>query len=629
MSELQETLEWTSRTDISDIQTSLEEARFAPIVAVGSGGSLSAAHHLARLQRIFHNHLSVAMTPYQFRQEPATHGAHCWVFSASGSNVDAVASVLAATRAEAPAVNAITMRRRSALSRLASEDPAIRLHFLDAPSKKDGFLATNSLLAFCAVLTRTYLEMSGRSSEWEEALSQLRKSIEGESQAVWRDAALNVAGLEHLVVLHDWGTTLGAFDLESKLTEAGIIGVQLADYRHFAHGRHHWLDKNSASTGVLAFTSGADPSLARRTLKLIPSGIPTARIDVSGRQETSQLSSLLATFHVTETLGGARGIDPGRPGVPEFGRKLYSLTLGKHDARPRAQVSIDRKVAEQSNLKDPSLREALKEEVSAAHFRFEEKLGETSFGGIVFDYDGTIVDTRDRSHPPRKDLMDEIVRLLRSGIHIGIATGRGRSVGVDLRSVIPKELWPSVLIGYYNGSVLRELADTDPLHSSQEPSSQLATIYEAIRQQGGGLKFTLRPSQLTVEGAGVLSEERLWERVRAAVDELDLPFLRVLRSSHSIDVLDGNTSKLNVVEGLAPRAKGSSILRIGDRGRWPGNDYELLASCLGLSVDQISPDLERCWNISPEGIRGSRATLYYLRSVTVRNELGRFGVGEK
>ena len=42
----------------------------------------------------------------------------------------------------------------------------------------------------------------------------------------------------------------------------------------------------------------------------------------------------------------------------------------------------------------------------------------------------------------------------------------------------------------------------------------------------------------------------------------------------------------------------SSVLAVGDRGGIDGNDFGLLARCpLSLSVDQVSADLTRCWNL--------------------------------
>jgi fructoselysine-6-P-deglycase FrlB-like protein len=622
MAELGATLDWVAQADLSAILASLERARYEPFITVGSGGSLSAAYHLARLQTRFHRRLSAAMTPYEFRAGPIPEGAHCWIFSAGGSNVDVIAAVTAANRAEPAGVNAVTMRRRSALSRLADGNPAMRLHYLPAPSKKDGFLATNSLLAFCSIMTRAYLEMHGDVEVWQQIVAQLHRHIEGDYSNAWRAAALDVSGLQHLVVLHDAHTSLGAFDLESKLTEAGIVGVQLADYRHFAHGRHHWLAKNGRVSGVLALSSDGDRSLARRTLRLLPKDTPRAIIDVPGPGESAQLASLLAAFYITEELSFSRGIDPGQPGVPEFGRKLYNLNLGKVIPRTRLQVSVDRKRSVRPTPRDPDAREVSEDNLAAAHRVFEEHLAATPLGGIVLDYDGTVVDTPDRFQPPRGDLVAEMLRILHGRLPLGVATGRGRSAGRDLRAVIPKELWGYVTIGYYNGAVIRELADTGALDEPSHPSEELGLIHDTLQRDDSGLKLTLRQHQLTVEAEGGLPEDRLWERVRALVDGLKLPLLRVLRSSHSIDVLDSSGTKLNVVDTVATLAKTPSILRIGDRGRWPGNDYELLASPMGLSVDQVGPDLSTCWNIAPEGLRGSRATLYYLRSVGVLDGLG-------
>lgn len=622
MAELDNTLDWIERADIAEVVTSLEMARYESIVAVGSGGSLSAAHHLARLHRRFSNRLSVSMTPYQFRTEPPVKGAHCWIFSAGGSNVDVIAAVTAASRFEMLTLNAVTLRSRSVLGRLAGGDPAIRLHCLPTPSKKDGFLATNSLLTFCALMTRAYLEMNGDHEAWAAVVAQLRGHLSGESQATWRHSAVDLAGLQHLVVLHDANTSLGAHDLESKLIEAGIVGVQLADYRHFAHGRHHWLAKNGATSGVLAFTSDRDRALARRTVSLLPKAVPTVVIDVPGEEEASQLASLLAAFYVTEELGFARGIDPGQPGVPEFGRKLYALSAGSLRTRSRSQAAVDRKADEQPMPRTPDLREASMDGLVVAHSQFEADLAETPLGGVVLDYDGTVVDTPDRFQPPCGSVVTEIQRLLSEGLPIGIATGRGRSAGIDLRTVLPREHWSNVTLGYYNGAVLRPLEDAGPVEEPSAPNKQLAMVEDALSRYADVLKFTRRAHQLTIEGRADFPEERLWEHVCAVSDALDLKSLRVVRSSHSIDVLDSSATKLNVVKALAARAKAPGILRIGDRGRWPGNDHELLASNLGLSVDQVSSDLKTCWNVAPEGVRGSRAAVYYLRSVAVRDELG-------
>ena len=65
---------------------------------------------------------------------------------------------------------------------------------------------------------------------------------------------------------------------------------------------------------------------------------------------------------------------------------------------------------------------------------------------------------------------------------------------------------------------------------------------------------------------------------------------------------------------VATRSGGTvnDILRIGDKGAWPGNDAEMLDHPLGLTVDEASPSRHHCWGLAPAGVKGLQATLYYL-----------------
>jgi len=111
------------------------------------------------------------------------------------------------------------------------------------------------------------------------------------------------------------------------------------------------------------------------------------------------------------------------------------------------------------------------------------------------------------------------------------------------------------------------------------------------------------------------SEDELWALVAGVLAKAGLGALTVLRSSHSVDVLAEGVSKLRVVEA-AGKLGGGDVLCIGDRGRWPGNDHELLATPYGLSVDEVSRDLETGWNLAPPGMRGADALAYYLAKLT-------------
>ena len=99
----------------------------------------------------------------------------------------------------------------------------------------------------------------------------------------------------------------------------------------------------------------------------------------------------------------------------------------------------------------------------------------------------------------------------------------------------------------------------------------------------------------------------------------------ITRSSHSIDIVAPGVSKLNVIDRLKDRVGEAPILTIGDRGRWPGNDYELLRGDYALSVDEISVDPATCWNLAQCGQRGIAATLDYLSSLNLDGGALRFG----
>jgi hypothetical protein len=59
------------------------------------------------------------------------------------------------------------------------------------------------------------------------------------------------------------------------------------------------------------------------------------------------------------------------------------------------------------------------------------------------------------------------------------------------------------------------------------------------------------------------------------------------------------------------------ILTIGDKGAWPGNDFELLSLPYSLSVDEPSADPRTCWNLAPLGQRGPLAALHYIDALEI------------
>src|SRR5205807_6697658 len=82
-----------------------------------------------------------------------------------------------------------------------------------------------------------------------------------------------------------------------------------------------------------------------RTLQLLPRTIPIAKIDIPGAGTEAGVCALAMAQFITAAAGEAVGIDPGRPGVPEFGRKLYHLRTWEYEPPSRETIAIERKRA--------------------------------------------------------------------------------------------------------------------------------------------------------------------------------------------------------------------------------------------------------------------------------------------
>ena len=74
--------------------------------------------------------------------------------------------------------------------------------------------------------------------------------------------------------------------------------------------------------------------------------------------------------------------------------------------------------------------------------------------------------------------------------------------------------------------------------------------------------------------------------------------LRLDRSAHSYDLVVERASKLNVVQAIKSTiADDAIVLCLGDSGAVAGNDYELVCSSSGISVDAVCSEPEGTWSL--------------------------------
>jgi len=614
--------------EIVDFKTSINSTGF-PLISVGSGGSLTSALFVSLLHQQTNN-ISIYLTPLEICSLNQFGLKSSVIFiTAGGKNYDILSAFKNIAEKEPVSLNAICATKDSPLKRLTENYLYSNLLEFNLPCGKDGFLATNSLLSFNLLLLRLYENTTGNIYQIPDSLDSLvhpgfsredfLKSFGGQftSSFLKRDT--------FVILFGRWGKP-AAFDLESKFTEAALGNTQISDYRNFAHGRHNWLAKRGNQTGIIAFLTPEDEKFAEKTLSLVPKEIPIVRISSEKKSEqVAALDLIVKGMFAVNIVGKSRNINPGRPSVPEFGVKIYHLHF-PIGPEPGMQFNLPNKeyaplLRKLKSLKELTNDREVVELWKQAYSNFKTNLLNARFGSVVLDYDGTVCEFENRYQGicPRIGVL--LSNLLANGAAIGIATGRGKSVRFDLQKTIPQSYWQNVLIGYYSGSDIGFLSDDTRPNKSAETDPELVNLIRHIDNPKlfGINGIEIRPKQISFEPIDNFPFHVLVEFLRSIAEQLNLHDLQILESGHSVDALARNVSKVALVKEVeniqATRGLVANCLCIGDRGKWPGNDFSLLSGPYSLSVDTVSSNLNSCWNLAPLGHRGVQATEDYLKSL--------------
>lgn len=605
------------KADISELCRVVDGWRESPMMMVGSGGSYSVASFAAQMHELMEGETAKAVTPLEIISGPTTNaGIAC--FSASGRNRDIGVAFKAAAQREFLPLSALVLKDESPLHALGRRFQYADIVDFQSDSFKDGFLAVASLVASSVLILRAYQASGFDSEELPSSLEELMHQIicgwsaeDIASQA--KDLCLN----RTVSLLFTNSLRATSVDLESRFVEAGLGNLHAADLRNFGHGRHFWMHKHKASTGIVCLVGDGMEQLATKTLEALPREIPRLRIDFRGPRHLQAIAGIVAGLHLSLGAGEASKIDPAKPGVPEFGRRLYRIGP-MLPAESQKELNLNAALARKGvNLSGADKETWFEHYSSAINF-----VRDASIQGLVMDYDGTLSDDRDRFKVGlRPKVAEELNRLLEGGLPIGIATGRGPSAGVSLRSSIKRELWGRVLVGYYNGAVISSLSDDrDPLLDELDA---VDPMLEELRKGTflSSCEIRANTKQISIKFRRRRDVSRAVSEIREALRLGGLD-KQVVISSHSVDVLIGGQSKLKLVEELCNYAEidSGAVLRIGDRADPVGNDFQLLDHPLGLSVDRASGDPKTGWALAPAGIRGVQATVFYLERLAKLEE---------
>jgi HAD superfamily hydrolase (TIGR01484 family) len=616
LAHLANTYEFAISADLAGLKAAIAGASESSLIGVGSGGSFTVASLLCNLHEAYTGRVSRPSTPLEIICNPTLAASSpVFLISAEGKNPDIIEALQRSRLHSARAIHVVTNRADCPLMEQALELTDIASHIFEL-TEKDGYLATNSLLLDAVVLARSYGELDRSKDQFPPKLSDLR--IGDQTFEDWVAGAkpftINSASRGAITILYSPLLKPIATDLESKLSEAALLHVQLADLRSFAHGRHLWLAQRPNDCAILALTEPSVRALWDRMSSLIPTSIPQLNMSFSGARPRDLIAGLTAQMYLTAMIADCLQLDPGRPTVPQFGRDLYYLPSIVPAPVDEADA-IDRSKYDVLGSRWPSI--ATNSAMQRARRAFIESIERQRFRAVVFDYDGTLCSSRRRDVAPPQPVLERLIKLANHGIIIGIASGRGGSIQERLSEVLSNEILSKVHLGLYNGGWIGDA--TSIPEKSKDTSEFLSHVMRiVVRLQALGVPIeepkVTHPYQVSVRFREGLSTESMWFVVADALRQAGLDLSRMVRSKHSVDILAEGVNKSRLVAHIIQYLKINpyEILTIGDQGAWPGNDSELLEHRFSLSVDLPSRRLDRGWKLAPPHKRDVDATVWYL-----------------
>ncbi len=580
--------------DIDQLRGAILDVGRGPAVFVGSGGSMVLAHLAERLHEHVCRQPARACTSLELLDLPQLERRGAILFSSSAKHPDAHEVLAAFRRGRFSPTALVTHRSRVDVQQLASPDT--RVVTLEDLAQPDGFLATGSIIQIATQLFRAYMEDP-----------QLPRAIDVEAETDEADLRNEV------LVLTPPSLTCVAADIEIRLMESGVACVQVADLRNFAHGRHTGYSRRIEDTTVIVLSDARSQALAEGTVAAMPEVADLRRWRCDSSWETTVISLLARSMRFIDKVGRRLNVDVARPAVPAFGRRLYRLPLRRRISQPLVG-GVERKLLAGGAGHDAAGRTFYREAASA----WLNEFGKRRFAGLVLDYDGTVCWTRRRWELPDEHVRRALEILLRQGLVLGVASGRGRSLHADLRRWVPVQHWAQVVVGLYNGGV--QLRLDEDLPRLREPTAWSRAVTSAVGDAPAAwrLKVDERGVQVSVSVAtGVLHHGQLATLLQARLAEAGVE-AQVVASGHSVDILEPVSSKTSVADAVERRA-GGVVLAIGDQGQLGGNDHALLASTSSsLSVDRCSADPLTCWFIGSGEYVGPDLLRRYIKSLRKR-----------
>jgi len=297
----------------------------APMIFIGSGGSLSASAFGEQLVLRMLGRVAKALPPFDFEGiNKLNEDSVVWLLSYGGKNPDIMGAAMKVAELHISKCIVLTGARESKLANFA-KDHSWATIFLKAEER--GFVSTIGMLAMISALTGLLApenKLDEISAFFEEdSLVKICKNADNVSKGI----ATNFSNVDssHIIALGSgWGWP-GMIDFESKIVEGGVCTIEVSEIKNFTHGRYINALYHRQNRQFIVFQSPSENEIAMFFLKKLkryfPQRFDILRTDYPDVQ--GALDLVIQSMNLAFKLGDKSGRDLLRPRYPPEARGLY------------------------------------------------------------------------------------------------------------------------------------------------------------------------------------------------------------------------------------------------------------------------------------------------------------------
>jgi sugar/nucleoside kinase (ribokinase family) len=298
----------------------------APMIFVGSGGSLSASVFGEQLVLRMLGKTAKALPPFDFEGiENLQKDTVVWLLSYGGANPDIMGAAIKAAKMELRNCIVLTGARDSKLTRFAKDHSWTRI-FLQAEER--GFVSTIGMLAMISALTGLLVpdnkidEVTGFFSG--ENLYRLARNADRISMGVAANFSNKIDSTHIIALGSGWGWP-AMIDFESKIVEGGICTIEISEMKNFTHGRYINALYHRQNRHFVLFDSPLESELvaffAKKLKRYFPQRLDVLRTDLPDVR--GSLDLIVQSMFLAFRLGGKSGLNLLKPRYPPEARGLY------------------------------------------------------------------------------------------------------------------------------------------------------------------------------------------------------------------------------------------------------------------------------------------------------------------